>query len=104
MANSDRAQTVAEIEALLSTGMETTTDPFPESQVEFASILQELRSLCPADLTSKLVVAGFLDRPYGRDQMRCRECTYYLIHRKWCDLPEIALPVEPDWWCRLWRI
>jgi hypothetical protein len=36
--------------------------------------------------------------------MRCQECMYYLVHRKWCDLPELFVPVEPDWYCRLWRI
>lgn len=23
---------------------------------------------------------------------------------KWCDLPELAVPVEPDWYCKPWRI
>jgi hypothetical protein len=23
---------------------------------------------------------------------------------RWCDLPELAVKVEPDWWCRPWRI
>lgn len=104
MVDCDRAKKIAEIEALLATGMETATDPFPRTQAEFADILEELRQLDPQDLKAKLVVAGFLDRPYGRAQMRCRECNYYLIRRKWCDLPELDLPVEPDWWCRLWRI
>ncbi len=36
--------------------------------------------------------------PYGPDQMRCQECMYYLVHRKWCDLPELAVPVEADWY------
>ncbi len=49
------------------------------------------------------MIGGFTDHPYGEDQMRCLECMYYLVHRKWCDLPELAVPVEPDWWCRLWR-
>lgn len=31
-------------------------------------------------------------------------CMYFLVHRKWCDLPELSVPVEPEWWCRLWRI
>jgi hypothetical protein len=47
---------------------------------------------------------GFVNKPHGPDLMRCQECMYYLVHRKWCDLPELALPVEPDWCCRLWRI
>lgn len=100
----DRDRKISDIENLLATGMETITDPFPKTHAEFAEILKELRELEPTDLRSKLVVAGFLDRPYGRALMRCRECTYYLIHKKWCDLPEVSLPVEPDWWCRLWRI
>jgi hypothetical protein len=29
---------------------------------------------------------------------------YYLIRRRHCALPELDLPVEPDWSCRLWRI
>jgi hypothetical protein len=29
---------------------------------------------------------------------------YFLVHRKWCDLPELSVPVEAEWWCRLWRI
>lgn len=29
---------------------------------------------------------------------------YYQVHRKWCNLPELAVPVKPDWWCRLRRI
>jgi len=28
----------------------------------------------------------------------------YLPNAKWCDLPELPIPVEPDWWCRLWKI
>jgi hypothetical protein len=31
------------------------------------------------------------------------ECMYFVVHRKWCELPELAWPVEPEWWCRLWR-
>jgi hypothetical protein len=50
------------------------------------------------------VVGGFTNHPYGPEQQRCMECMYYLVHHKWCDLPELAVPVEPEWWCRLWRI
>jgi len=92
------------IARLLASGLQTQTEPFPETHVEFAQILDELRKLPPDDLKGKLVLAGFADKPYGPDQMRCLECMYYLVHRKWCDLPELAVPVEPDWYCRLWRI
>lgn len=51
-----------------------------------------------------MVISGFVDHPYGPDKQRCMECMYYLVHREWCDLPELAVPVDADWWCRLWRI
>jgi hypothetical protein len=89
---------------ILADGLETQLEPFPETHVEFAEILKELRQLEQDDLKGKLIIGGFADKPYGSDQMRCLECMYYLVHRKWCDLPELAVPVEPDWYCRLWRI
>ena len=99
--NSDQLATIA---AMLAGGLKTKTEPFPETAKEFAGILDELRHLDPNDLEGKLVVGGFVDHPYGPDNLRCLECMYYLVHRRWCDLPELAVPVEPEWWCRLWRI
>ena len=92
------------IARILGGGLRTETEPFPETEKEFAQLLAELRALAASDLEAKLVRSGFTDKPYGPDQMRCQECMYYLVHRKWCDLPELAVPVEADWWCRLWRI
>ena len=92
------------IAELLANGLQTQVEPFPPTEKEFAEIAAELRSLDPKDLTGKLVIAGFLDRPYGEENWRCADCIYYLANRKWCDLPELALPVEPDWYCRLWRM
>lgn len=92
------------IEDLLAGGLKTQTEPFPETERQFAAILDELRALPPDDLEQKLVIGGFVDKPYGPDKQRCMECMYYLVHSKWCDLPELSVPVEPEWWCRLWRI
>jgi hypothetical protein len=92
------------IEKILAGGLKTTTEPFPEDNLQFAAILSSLQRLDADDLKAKLVISGFTNHPYGEDNMRCQECMYYLVHRKWCDLPELALPVKPDWWCRLWRI
>jgi hypothetical protein len=89
---------------MLGDGLKTETEPFPEDGQAFGKLLNALRELDPNDLKGKLVLSGFTDKPYGPEQMRCQECMYYLVHRKWCDLPELAVPVEPDWWCRLWRI
>ncbi|MGQ0671570.1 MAG: hypothetical protein ACT4N2_01640 [Hyphomicrobium sp.] len=88
----------------LANGLKTQIEPFPETDKEFAEILVQLRKLPPDDLEGKLVIGGFSDHPIGPDQQRCMECMYFLVHRKWCDLPELAVPVEPHWWCRLWRI
>lgn len=92
-----------QIGQILADGLKTQTEPFPENDVQFGKVLAELRDI-DDDLKEKLVIAGFTDHPYGEDRMRCLECMYYLVHRKWCDLPELAVPVEPEWWCRLWRI
>lgn len=98
------ADVLANIAQLLRDGLVTQTEPFPETDKEFAAILVELRHTPREDLRQKLVIAGFTDKPYGPDQQRCMECMYFLVHRRWCDLPELAVPVEPHWWCRLWRI
>ena len=88
----------------LGRGLKTQTEPFPETTRLFDDILTQLRHLPAGDLEGKLVIGGFLDHPYGAERQRCMECMYFLVHRKWCDLPELSVPVEPDWWCRLWRI
>jgi hypothetical protein len=104
MSDGDNPQLLKTIADMMADGLKTQVEPFPETEKEFAEILADLRKLDPKDLKSKLVISGFIDHPYGTDRMRCMECMYYLVNRKWCDLPELAVPVEPDWWCRLWRI
>ena len=101
---SDNGAVLKAIADMLENGLETQVEPFPETDKEFSDILIQLRQLDPKDLKAKLVVGGFLDHPYGPEKQRCLECMYYLVHRRWCDLPELAVPVEPEWYCRLWRI
>jgi len=104
VSNSDDDALRESIGKMLSDGLQTQTEPIPEDNQAFEQILESLREL-PADaLEQKLVISGFVDKPYGEDEQRCLECMYYLVHRKWCDLPELAVPVEAEWWCRLWRI
>lgn len=104
MSSQDDDRLRQRIGKMLAAGLKTQTEPFPETDREFAHLLDELAALPKDDLEAKLVLSGFADKPYGPDQMRCQECMYYLVHRKWCDLPELAVPVEADWYCRLWRI
>ncbi len=92
------------IEDMMKEGLKTQLEPFPETDREFAAILDELRVLKADQLREKLIISGWLLKPYGEEDMRCQECMYFLVHKRWCDLPELSLPAEPDWWCRLWRI
>jgi hypothetical protein len=103
-AESDDAAMLRDLSELLANGLVTQVEPFPQTDKEFAEILARLRQLEPGDLKGKLVVSGFTNTPQGPDRQRCMECMYFLVHRKWCDLPELSVPVEPDWWCRLWRL
>jgi hypothetical protein len=94
------------VDGLLNYGIKSTMDPFPETQAEFLAIVRELRQLDENDLLGRLDVGGFANYPIGEgeDMQRCQECIYYLPNGKWCDLPELPVPVEPHWWCRLWKM
>ncbi|MDO8414060.1 MAG: hypothetical protein Q7S51_09765 [Gallionellaceae bacterium] len=94
------------IGVLLEGGLQTMLEPFPRTHIEFQAILDELGRLDREDVISRLDIGGFAPRPVDIDGtiQRCQECIYYLPHRKWCDLPELPVPVEPDWWCRLWKV
>ena len=102
--NADREDALrVRIGNLLAEGLHTQTEPVPQNNSAFSELLASLRALDPEDLEGKLILSGFDNEPHGENRMRCQECMYYLVHRKWCDLPELDVPVEPDWWCRLWR-
>jgi hypothetical protein len=92
------------IEDMFADGLVTEVEPFPETDKEFSKLLDVLRPLDANALREKLVISGWLLEPFGPDQMRCQECMYFLVHKRWCDLPELNLPAKADWWCRLWRI
>lgn len=54
----------------------------------------------------KAEIAGLIREPFDDGEMKqeCASCIYFLPHHGHCDLPELNIPVDPDWWCRLWRI
>lgn len=89
---------------LMSDGLVTQTEPFPQDNEQFAQLVAQCGRLAPDDLVGKMVLTGWVDRPHGEDALRCHECIYYMVNRRWCELPELDLPAEPHWWCRLWRI
>jgi hypothetical protein len=94
------------VDGLLNYGIETAMQPFPRTQNEFLGIVAELGKLPKNDLLNRLIIGGFANHAVGAgdDQQRCQECIYYLPHSRWCDLPELPIPVEPQWWCRLWKM
>jgi hypothetical protein len=102
MSEQSDAELLDRIAKMLHAGLKTMSEPVPEDNFQVDAIVKELAGIPADDVEKKLVVSGYLNHPV--EEMRCLECMYYLNHRKWCNLPEINLPAEPDWWCRLWRI
>jgi hypothetical protein len=80
------------------------------SQASFDAIVCELQGLQPDNLIGKLVISGFTLTPYVPPgdadgiEHSCATCLYYERHRRFCNLPELMLPVEPRWSCIVWRI
>jgi hypothetical protein len=68
-----------------------------------AGIVDRLRA--NSDAKEKAVIAGLIRKPFhdGETKQECGNCIYYLSNHRFCDLPELQFPVDPDWWCRLWR-
>jgi hypothetical protein len=93
-------------DGLLSFGIDPIIEPFPKTQHEFLAIVEELRALHENDLIGRLRVGGFTNYSMGEGEeiQRCQECIYYHPNRKWCDLPELPIPVDAHWWCRLWNV
>lgn len=94
-----------EIRSLLASGLKTEVLPRADTHEEVQSIIARLRS-SDGSITSMLVIGGFTDHTieHGGLEQPCETCMYYLVHRRYCELPELDCPVEPEWSCRLWRI
>jgi hypothetical protein len=94
-----------QVRALLMSGLVTEVTPRADSSDEFAAILARIQEV-RGDLVATLVLGGFTPHAveHGGVEQSCETCMYYLVHRRYCDLPELDMPVEPEWSCRLWRI
>jgi hypothetical protein len=92
-----------EIRGLLAGGLKTEVFPRADSLDEFQAIVAKTRG---ASLEAKLVIGGFTLTPvtYADMEQACETCMYYKVHQRYCELPELDLPVEPEWSCRVWRI
>lgn len=93
-----------EISALLSGGLQTEVFPRADTHEEVQEIVTRLRAA--SSLKDKLVIGGFTLNTieHGGIEQPCETCMYYLTHRQFCVLPELDVPVEAEWSCRLWRI
>ena len=94
------------IGAELAGGLKTEVYPRAGDSEAVNAIIARLRSSEGGTLKGKLAVSGFTNHAVTEAELEqaCETCMYYLVHRKFCDLPELMLPVEPEWSCRVWRI
>jgi hypothetical protein len=90
----------------LAAGLDTEVEPRAYNHEQAQAVVTRLASLAPGDIAGRLRIAGFTLTPYGEgeDEQACETCMYYQVHRRFCELPELMLAVEPRWSCRLWRI
>jgi hypothetical protein len=97
-----------ELAKLLKSGLKTEADDRPVTSEARNAIVGHLQSIADNDRRAKLVVAGFLDHPYATSEdgvlQGCETCMYFELHRRYCNLPELEIPVKPEWSCRMWRI
>ena len=101
----DDDETRATIAEMLASGLETEVWPRAGTSEEVNEIVARLQVEAGQDLEKKLVIAGFTDHTIEADEIEqpCETCMYYKVHAKFCELPELMVPVEPEWSCRLWR-
>ncbi len=110
VSSSDQAKTDETLRVhllkMLEDGLETEIEPRAYSHEEVLTLVTRLQQVGLDSLEDKLKISGFTVTPYGEedDEQACETCMYYQVHRKFCELPELMLPVEAEWSCRLWRI
>lgn len=91
---------------ILHDGLRTDWENRAYTSEQVSETIVRLQGVRADDYEQKMAIAGFTEQPYGDEELSqsCETCMYYLQHRKYCELPELDLPVEPQWSCILWRI
>ena len=97
------------IASALSGGLATDWAQRAYSDADIRRVVDALQALAPDDLLGRLRLGGFTLTPYVGEEdpeidQACSSCMYYEVHRRWCNLPELKLGVEPEWSCILWRV
>jgi hypothetical protein len=77
---------------------------FSVSDPASQAIVDRLRAA--AGMKERAVIAELAHAPVESDGISrsCENCIYFLARRSWCDLPELDIPVDPEWYCALWRV
>ena len=96
----------AQVEKLLHAGLCSEVEPRAYDPEMQQSVLARLQHVPAEEVAKRVEIAGFTLHPYAAEGIEeaCETCMYFLSHRQFCALPELQLPVKPDWSCRLWRI
>jgi hypothetical protein len=99
------AQRRAMVREFLASGTATEVFPRGDTHEHVLGIIARLQA-AGDDLNARLTIAGLTLAPVEHEgiEQACETCMYYLLHRRYCELPELDVPVEPEWSCRLWRI
>jgi len=96
-----------QIAGLLKDGLKTEVEPRAYDSELIQEVVAKLQEIPAQDLRAKIQKAGFTLTPYRNSEgieEACETCMYFLSQRRFCQLPELMLPVEAEWSCRLWRI
>jgi hypothetical protein len=94
---------------LLETGLQTEWQQRAYTSEEVNHVVSRLQQLPVDDYQAKLQIAGFTSQAYRPPEdvdieQSCSTCMYFERYRQFCNLPELQLPVVPEWSCKLWRI
>ena len=93
------------IENLLKSGLKVEVFPRCDDGKMTNDVIDRLQKNKDS-LVDRLVIAGVTLETIEHQgiEQACETCMYYLVHRRYCELPELDIPVEAQWSCRLWRI
>jgi hypothetical protein len=67
------------------------------------ALVERLRAA--RETMEKVAIVGLARQPFaaGEAKEKCGNCGHFLASHEFCDMPDLQLPVDKDWWCLLWR-
>ena len=97
------------LEALLDGGLQTDWTNRADTSEKVDDVTRRLQQIPHDDYAAKLEAAGFTTHPYRPPadpelEQKCGTCVRFERNRRFCDLPELMIPVEAEWSCVVWRL